>query len=35
MTFTRNARPIGAIRFALFPQNLVFKIESIRFGSRR
>ena len=29
MTFTRNARPIGAIRFALFPQNLVFKIESI------
>jgi hypothetical protein len=29
MTFTRNARPIGAIRFALFPENRIFKIESI------
>jgi hypothetical protein len=29
MTFTNNARPVGAIRFALFPENLVFKIESI------
>ena len=29
MTFTHNARPIGAIRFALFPENLVFKIDSI------
>lgn len=29
MTFTTNARPIGAIRFAFFPQNRIFKIESI------
>ena len=29
MTFTNNARPIGAIRFAFFPANRLFKIESI------
>jgi hypothetical protein len=29
MTFTNNARPIGAIRFAFFPANRFFKIESI------
>jgi hypothetical protein len=29
MTFTNNARTIGAIRFALFPANALFKIESI------
>jgi hypothetical protein len=29
MTFTNNARPIGAIRFAFFPKNGTFKIESI------
>ena len=29
VTFTRNGRPIGAIRFALIPENLVFRIESI------
>jgi len=29
MTFTNNARPIGAIRFAFFPENRIFKIESI------
>jgi hypothetical protein len=26
MTFTNNARPIGAIRFAFFPANRFFKI---------
>ena len=29
VTFTNGTRPIGAIRFALFPENRVFKIESI------
>lgn len=29
MTFTDSARPIGAIRFAFFPENRLFKIESI------
>ena len=29
MTFTHDGRPVGAIRFELFPENLVFKIESI------
>lgn len=29
MTFTSNGRPIGAIRFAFFPENRLFKIESI------
>jgi hypothetical protein len=29
MTFTNNGRPIGAIRFASFPENFLFKIESI------
>lgn len=29
MTFTSSSRPIGAIRFAFFPENLLSKIESI------
>ena len=29
MTFTSNGRPIGAIRFAFFRENLLFRIESI------
>jgi hypothetical protein len=29
MTFTNSARPIGAIRFAFFSENRVFKIESL------
>ena len=29
VTFTDNARPIGAIRFAFFPENRLFKVESI------
>jgi hypothetical protein len=29
MTFTGNGRPIGAIRFAFFPDNFLYKIESI------
>jgi hypothetical protein len=29
MTFTGDGRPIGAIRFAFFPDNFLYKIESI------